>query len=237
MTEVARRALPIDAARVRRSVVLALLLAAACQRTPESTGALGSAAPPSATFSREAFAPRAGDAGPSEPAVPTSADPAALDEILAAAPRASARAPTGADGGTAIGIDNGGREDADAADAGAAGDRARAPKVRVGKPTLEPDLSGAAVEQAARAQLYWPITQRCRGEGGRILPPEAVHVIFHIDADGYLIPPTILAQPKEERFAAAARCIARELSTTTFRAPPAARGKPHVIDTDVPSVD
>lgn len=216
-----------------RRLVPALALLAACERAPDEKAAPG---PAVTTFAREAFAPRAGDAGSSEPAVPASADPAALDEILGAAPKATARPATGADGGTAVGADNGGRDDADAGPAGGA-DPKRQPRVQVGKPTAEAELAGPAIEQAARAQLYWNLTQRCRGPDGRILPAEAVRVIFHLDLDGYLVPPSIVAQPKEERFAAAARCIARELSTTTFRAPPPARGRPHVISTDVPSVD
>src|SRR4051812_1930421 len=92
---------------------LLVLLAAACSQAPgEADRIPGSAAP----FSRDAFAPRAGDAGTSEPPVPTTADPVALAEILAAAPKASARAPTGIDGGTAIGRETGVRDEADAGD-------------------------------------------------------------------------------------------------------------------------
>jgi hypothetical protein len=220
---------------MRRAAPLLVLLAA-CDRAPGEPATATSSAP-AATFAREAFAPRGGDAGPSEPAVPASVDPAALDEILAAAPKATARPATGPDGGTALGTETGVRGDAGAGEASAGIEARRGPKVDVGKPVAEADMSNPLIEQTARAQLYWGLTQRCRGDDGRILPPEAVRVIFQIDADGYLVPPSIVAHAKEERFAAAARCVARELSTTTFRAPPAARGRPHTITSDVPSVD
>lgn len=234
---VAKPRLPIDAIAVpRRTVILLLALLAACNGAPSEPAPAASGAP-AGTFSREAFAPRGGDAGPSEPAVPATVDPGALEEILAAAPKATARASTGPDGGTAVGAETRVRGDANAGEPSAALDAKRGPKVDVGKPVAEADMSNPLIEQAARAQLYWSLTQRCRDADGRILPPESVRVIFQIDADGYLVPPSILAHAKEERFAAAARCVARELSTTTFRAPPASRGRPHSITSDVPSVD
>jgi len=98
-------------------------------------------------------------------------------------------------------------------------------------------MSSPAIERAARAQLYWPLVQRCRDEGGGLLPPEVVHLAFHLDQDGYVVPATILAVPREKRFADAARCMARELSMATFRAPAAARGLPQTVSMDVPSVD
>lgn len=217
---------------MRRSA-FAFLILAACGRAPDEVATRTSAG--SATFSREAFAPRAGDAGAAEPPVPTTADPSALAEILAAAPKASARAPTGPDGGTAIGLETGIRDDAGAPSTIDAEPR-KTSKVVVGKTQTAADVSDPAMEQALRAQVYFRLTQRCR-EGDRILPPEAVRIHFQLDADGYLVPPSILATAKEERFAGAARCMARELSTTTFRAPPAARGRAHTVDADVPSVD
>lgn len=216
-----------------RRAALALVILAACGRAPDEVAARTTAG--SATFSREAFAPRAGDAGAAEPPVPTSADPAALAEILAAAPKSSARAPTGPDGGTAIGAETGLREDAGAPGSADAEPR-RTPRVVVGKTQPAADVSDPAMEQALRAQVYFRLTQRCR-DGERILPAEAVHIHFQLDADGYLMPPSILASAKDERLAGAARCMARELSATTFRAPPSARGRPHTVDADVPSVD
>jgi hypothetical protein len=220
---------------VRRSAAVILIAAAGCARAPGDARPGGSAAPPAASFSREAFAPRASDAGAAEVPVEATADPAALDEIVAAAPKLAPRTTTGPDGGTTLGADTGVREDTPAPEAAATGRRATS--VRVGKPVVEPNVSGQAIEQAARAQLYWGLTQRCRGPEGKILPPEVVHLVFQLDGDGYLVPPTVLSVPKEERFAAAARCMARELAATTFRAPPAARGRPQTVQMDVPSVD
>jgi hypothetical protein len=62
-------------------------------------------------------------------------------------------------------------------------------------------------------------------------------VELHIDHEGYIVPATILAIPKDPRFAEAARCMARELRAAAFRAPAAARGLPMNVKTDVPSVD
>jgi hypothetical protein len=60
---------------------------------------------------------------------------------------------------------------------------------------------------------------------------------FYLDRDGYVVPSTILAVPREARFAEAARCMARELSMATFRAPAAARGMMQNVSMDVPSID
>jgi hypothetical protein len=224
---------------------LVLLLASACGRAPEpAPGATEAAAPAESVFSRARFAHEGADAGSAEPAVPASADPAALDEILAAA-RPSPRPAATADGGAAIGADTGLPADAGARPGPRPDDpgSARAPDpappghVTVGKTGAAPDVSGPALERAARAQIYWPLVQRCKGKGGALLPPEAVHVSFQLDADGYLVASTILATPRQERFAEAARCMARELGAATFRAPASARGLPHTFQADVPSVD
>jgi hypothetical protein len=110
----------------------------------------------------------------------------------------------------------------------------KAPKV-VAK--LASSISGPAIEQALRAEVYYRLTQRCRARDRSILPPEAVHVSFHLDADGYVVPSSILASAKDERHAEAARCMARELSTIAFRAPPSGRGAHSIVRADVPSVD
>lgn len=220
--------------------VLILPLAAACapgEPAPRAAAsAAGSAAAAAPTgFSRLAFAAPGGDAGAAELPVPTTANPAALDELLAATPRTAPRPSTGADGGTAVGADSGVPEDGGAETS--AVPPARTAKVRIGKVTEVGGMSAPAMERAGRAQLYWGLTQRCRDRGGALLPPEAVHVTFTIDADGYLLAPSILAEPRGERFAEAARCMQRTLSTMTFRAPVSARGKPQMVFADVPSVD
>ena len=196
---------------------------------------MGSAAASPTGFSRLVFAPAGGDAGSVELPVPRTADPAALDELLVAAPKSAPRAGTGVDGGTAVGTETGVAEDA-GTQTGAAPIPIMA-KVRIGKVTELGGMSFPATERAGRAQLYWGLTQRCRDRGGALLPPEVVHLTFNLDADGYLLTPTILAEPREERFAEAARCMARTLSTMTFRIPGSARGKPQFVFADVPSVD
>jgi hypothetical protein len=107
----------------------------------------------------------------------------------------------------------------------------------VGKVTVEPGMSSPTVERALRAQLYWPLVQRCRDRRGAILPPEVVRLEFHLDLDGYVIPATVLAVPKDRQYEDAARCMGRELTMATFRAPAAARGQTQEVKTDVPSVD
>jgi hypothetical protein len=216
-------------------MLLLLLGLAGCSCTPdERPPAPGPAAAPPA-FSRPAFGPPLGDAGAGEPPVPSSAEPGALDEILAAA---ASRARSGAaDRSAAIGTDTGVPGDAGPAAPSAPVEPAKTARIHVGKVVVEPGMSSPTIERAARAQLYWPLVQRCRDADGGILPAEVVHLTFHLDADGYVIPATILAVPKDPRFADAARCMARELSVATFRAPAAARGLPQNVSTDVPSVD
>lgn len=223
---------------MRRALAALPLLAACvacagCGRSEKGLAATSSAAP--GGFDRRAWTPHGGDAGAGEPAVPTTADPAALAEILAAAPRGGPRAPTGPDGGTAIGADSGVPGDANAPAAPPPPEEQAA--LRAGKPTAEPNISGPAIEVTARAQLYWGLTQRCRDAEGKILPPEAVRVFFRVDNDGYLLPSSIVATPRKDEHAAAAHCMARELSTTSFRAPPGARGAPHNLWADVPTAD
>ena len=219
-----------------RLTPLVLLLAACGRGADESTPAAPGAPPGAPSFSREAFALASVDGGAAALPVPTITDPRALDEILAAAPRPAL---VNADGGpsreTLLGTDTGVASDAGAARPGAP-DSSKAARIHVGKVTIEPGMSTPAIERAARAQLYWPLVQRCRDRDGNILPAEVVHLTFHLDRDGYVIPATILAVGKEP-FADAARCMARELGMATFRSPAGARGTPVTVAMDVPSVD
>lgn len=232
-TRVARAPLPIDPSRVQARGAALLILLSACSHAPSEPA--GGAPAGSAVFSRDTFAPPPGDAGSGDPPVPASADPAVLDEILAAAPRPGGS--PGRDPVALLGTDTGMKGDAGVAEAPAATDPAKGARIRVGKLSIEPGMSSPAIERAARAQLYWPLVQRCRAEDGALLPPEVVRLTFHLDRDGYVVPATILAIPKERRFADAARCMARELSMATFRAPASARGLPQTVSMDVPSVD
>ncbi len=221
-----------------------ILLLAACSHAPDPPRAARSEAgqDAGAVFSREALAAGtgqrsqpAGDAGADEPPVPASADPAALAEILAAAPSALPR-----DGDVPrplLGSDTGVPADAGPAADRAAAERPRGAQITIGKVVHEPGAAGPAIERAARAQLYWPLVQRCREDAGAALPPETVHLRFLLDREGYVVPASILAVPAEPRFADAARCMARELSMVGFRGPSSVRGVEQSVTMDVPSVD
>jgi hypothetical protein len=165
-----------------------------------------------------------------------SSDPEALDELIARAPKI-VRRPTGKDGGTAIGDDTLLPPETISPAASAEPQAPAKPKVVVGAPTVQPAMATPAIERASRAQLYWGLIQRCRDPEGHILPPEAIRLQFHIDGDGAIIASTIVATPRDPRFANAARCMQRELSMATFQAPVSTRGRESTVDAAVPSVD
>src|SRR5262249_2675040 len=160
---------------------------------------------------------------------PSTVDPGALDELLTAAPKIGAR-PTGADGGTSIGTDTGLPADTVAPTVEKPPDVARKPKVSVGVPAIDAQLSNPAIEKAARAQLYWNLVTRCKDKQDKILPPDTIRLKFSIDGDGYIVAPSIIVTPVDPKYEEAAACMRRELSTATFRAPAATRGKPCVVD-------
>ena len=62
-------------------------------------------------------------------------------------------------------------------------------------------------------------------------------VEFNVDAEGYIVVPTIIGSASDPRYDEAATCMRRELSGAAFRAPAAARGLPTRVDATVPSVD
>lgn len=227
--------------------LLAVCSLAACSREPPEPSASTPAGSSSLIpWSRGASArppEAAGDAGPE---LATSADPAALDEILAAVPK-TRPGPTGEDGGTAIGTTTASASDSASARASASTSAPAsaspsaplpaAPRISVGKISLQAEVSSPSIERAARAQLYWNLVQRCRDKDGAILPPDAITLTFHIDEDGYIVPATITATAADARHADPAHCMRRELSAATFRAPAGARGLPASVSMTVPSVD
>jgi hypothetical protein len=168
-------------------------------------------------------------------AVTADASTTALDELLAAATASQLPASTAPDGGTRVGTDTG----VASRDGGAAPSATGSPKaeVAVGAPTSEPLVSSPALEREARAQLYWPLTTKCKGEDGRILPPDAVTLTFTIDAEGYIQPSSIAATTEDPRHDSAAKCMIRELGASSFRMPPTSRGLPTRVTATVPSVD
>lgn len=167
----------------------------------------------------------------------SSAEPEALEEILAAARKA---APTPGDGatlakiGTSTGVPEPSARPPQPEPQPAPAQRSR---VEIGAPTMQVDMSSPAIEKAARAQLYWDLVQRCRGPDGKILPPDVIRVEFNVDADGYIVAPTIIGSASDPLYDDAATCMRRELSAATFRAPAGARGLPTRVDATVPSVD
>lgn len=218
-------------------MALALTLFASACAKPVSDDASAQVAPAisaSSTWSRD-NAPRLASSGERAELTIATASPAALDELLAAAPK-SPQETTDADGRSKVGTDTGAKETSSRASV----DKAPEPKsarVSVGAVTLQPGMSSPAIERAARAQLYWPLVTRCKDEQGNILPPDSIRIRFNVDAEGYIQVPTIIVSTADARFEKAASCMRRELSTTSFRAPAAARGQASAIDATVPSVD
>ena len=165
--------------------------------------------------------------------------PGVLEEILAAAPKASATS-TGPDGGTLVGTETGVRDETqstpESLDASPLR-RSKRMQIQEGSPDVHEGIPSPAVERAARAQLYYPLVTRCRGADGKILPPDTIVLRFKIDVDGYIVPSSISASGAEARYEAAATCMQRELSAAAFRAPAAARGVATWVNATVPSVD
>lgn len=252
---VARRPVPIDALAVRSAAGLFVLLAAcqapapppgdggpraalAADAGPDAASADPSAGGPSASstaWSRDALAPRSEASARQGPPVLGPANQQALEEIVAAQPDAGRR-PTGEDGGTRIGTDTGVPPDREPAPAAEPGEPPRG-HVAVGAVKMVGRASTPAIEKAARAQLYWTLVQRCRGPDGAVLPPDSITLAFNLDAEGYLIPSSILATAGDPRHEEAAACMRRELSGLSFRSPAGARGQPTRVEATVPSVD
>jgi hypothetical protein len=235
----------------------------ACSRADTAGGSATSGQGEPVVWSRQAAVMQGGDAAPmpaldgrspaesaANPYAVASADPAALAEILAAAPR-DAGTPTQQDGGSRIATDTGVTEgkggeppavvppvQASAAPAPAGSEPAgQASRISLGAVQFQQAMSSASVERSARAQLYFGLVQRCRDKEGKILPPDAVKVEFNLDSDGYIVASTIRASTQDPRYEDAAHCVRRELSAATFRAPPATRGMPASVTLTLPSVD
>ncbi len=224
------------------ALLAAVVPALGCARSESgaATGASTATSPASSSsadgrWSRDALSTPSAAKGPTEPPVLASADPAALDELLRRVPTVVA-GPTGSDGGTALGEDTHLPPDAPSTEPPPAEPKHK-PVITVGAPVMQTTMANPAIERAARAQLYWNLVQRCRDKEGKILPPDAVHLKFNIDADGYIASSSIIATAADPRHEGAAHCMRRELSTATFRAPAATRGQLGVIDATVPSVD
>ncbi|WP_434041420.1 MULTISPECIES: energy transducer TonB [Sorangium] len=224
---------------MRTALVVLLPLLAACER-PEPAPPAQADAGAHAPWTRDSAAPLAPHSGSlrtAGAAAVSSAEPEALEEILAAARQAAPRPGGGgtiAKIGTSTGVPEPSARPAASAPPPAPAPRSR---VEIGAPAVQVDMSSPAIEKAARAQLYWDLVQRCRGPDGKILPPDVIRVEFNVDADGYIVAPTIIGSASDPRYDDAATCMRRELSAATFRAPAGARGLPTRVDATVPSVD
>ena len=218
--------------------LLPFVAGAGCSRPEDDAPAAASsarakAAGSSSSWSRGSLAPRGGAADPVDPAVMGSIDPGALDDLIAAAPKA----PASAGARPSIGADTGLPTAAASAVEPPPPEPKRTPRVIVGAPTVQPPMATPSIERAARAQLYWNLVQRCRDRDGKILPADAIALRFLIDTDGYITPSSIVARASSAEHADAARCMRRELSTATFRGPAANWGHVGEVHATVPSVD
>lgn len=167
--------------------------------------------------------------------------PGVLAELLAAAPKREPSA-TDPDGGTLIGTETNVKPDGSAENS--LGSQGLAPNVRGKKPSVVE--SGAVevqgwparvAERTARAQVYYPLTTRCRDAQGNILPADAIALKFRVDEDGNIVPSTISAIAANSQHKSAADCMRRELSALVFRGPAAYRGLTSTLRATIPSVD
>ena len=178
--------------------------------------------------------------GPSVRSVPALSGPpieAARRELLARVPSAIAET---SDAGSLLGTDtqepllDGGAPTGEAsATATDGGPSMHSHVSMVGRP----GRPGPAIEKLLRTTVYFDLVNRCRDASGAILPPEAVILGFELDAAGAIIDGTIKAEPKDPRHEPAAQCMIRELTASSFRAPPATKGESTNVTMPIPSVD
>lgn len=222
-------------------------LLGACSRPVEDPAAPSESSPKGVASARtsEGLGPSPAPSSASEARASASVEADALAELIAAAPKQ--RPPTtGAEGASLVGTETGEKpskepevpkKDAAPSPSGSADAPPQKQKISVGLLSIQRDMASPSIEREARAQLYWPLVQRCRDKAGKILPADAILILFRIDEDGYIISSSISATPSKPEFEDAASCMRRELSVATFRAPPAARGMPTGVTMTAPSVD
>jgi hypothetical protein len=196
-------------------LLLALPHVAACAKAPPSDELSGDVR---ATIPTE---------GPTPIAAPRRPDPAALAELVAAAPKAAPTSSTS----TLVGTDTGIPTTRASAGPGAT-DGLTPPRV-----TARPPLSSPALERAARAQLYWPLARACRLANGELPPKDSVVLEFEIQADGSVYPGSVAATADDERHRRVAECVERVFSASGFRGPAEGRGSHTSVRVGWPSVD
>ncbi len=192
--------------------------------------------------SSEVYAPQATSAPTALPA-PAYANPAALAELLAAAPSAHREA-TGANGTTLVGSDTKveppkGRRPLATAN-GSPDSRApegeKLPRV-LGRVTVSPPLSSPVLERAAREQLYWPLARACRLPNGELPPADSVTLHFDIRRDGSVLPASVVAFADNDAFRDVAACVERVFAASGFHGPIEGRGASTSVQITWPSVD
>lgn len=171
----------------------------------------------------------------SEPGAPRSAelpDPMALAELMDRVPSAQRLGPTGPDGGTLIGSDSGveGDELPEVPPAASHG------RLRVGRPDFQPLVSNAAIERAARAQIYWHL-RKCTTPTGEQPPAESIVLSFHLRPDGSADPATVSAEAENAKLDSVAECVERTFAGIAFRGPAASLGTSPRVIIAWPSVD
>ncbi|MFO0590592.1 MAG: hypothetical protein U0441_23825 [Polyangiaceae bacterium] len=166
----------------------------------------------------------------------TSADPLALADLLRQVPT-SAPGPTDPDGGSLIGTETGVPGTAAPVTVEDAPHRGKQVSVQLGALNVQAVMASPAIEREARAQLYFPLVSRCKGEDGKVLPPDAVLLELTIDEEGYILHQNTVATAQNAKYKAAAECMRRELLALPFRGPAGARGVPAQVKITLPSVD
>lgn len=167
------------------------------------------------------------------------ADPSALAELVAQSPK-QVLEPTGPDGATLVGTDTKVPRAEAAASAAVPtqlGTDHRVGMLTAGDIEIQPLLSTPAIERAARAQIYWPLRQKCAGPDGQPPPPDAVTLTFSIRSDGTVDPASVTAEAGDKRFEPTADCVLREFSALPFRGPGAVLGSSARVIITWPSVD
>jgi hypothetical protein len=96
-----------------------------------------------------------------------------------------------------------------------------------------------SIEVALRQTIYFDLVTRCKDAAGRVLPPEAIALVFQLDDRGVLVPSSIRTRIVIDGpgHASAAECMARALAGSGFRVPTSTEGDVSDVETLVPSVD
>jgi hypothetical protein len=156
----------------------------------------------------------------------------ALAELLDHVPSSRAGSPTAPDGGTLVGSDSGVEGEVLPEPPPVPSHR----QLRLGRARYQPMLSNAAIERAARAQIYWHL-RKCTTAAGTPPPAESIALSFTLRPDGTVDPATVTAKAQDEKLDDVAECVVRTFSSIPFRGPAAAHGTSPRVVVVWPSVD